>query len=110
MGCPLWVKSRHVRCKKACPLYPRKRTFKLNQWGCHTFMHVSFLGLPLSTLSPVPAFRQRTASTFLGWRVLCNGQNLRSLLMLPSLSLPSLECCFGTSPIQAEAWPSASTP
>jgi len=24
------------------------------------------------------------------------------LLMLPSLSLPPLECCFGTSPIQAE--------
>ena len=24
--CPLWVKSRHVRCKKSCPLYPRKRT------------------------------------------------------------------------------------
>ena len=25
--CPLWVKSRHLRCKKACPLCPRKRTF-----------------------------------------------------------------------------------
>src|SRR5512132_3442566 len=24
------------------------------------------------------------------------------LLILPSLSLPPLECCFGTSPIQAE--------
>jgi len=24
--CPLWVKSRHVQCKTACPLYPRKRT------------------------------------------------------------------------------------
>ena len=24
--CPLWVKSRHSRCKKPCPLYPRKRT------------------------------------------------------------------------------------
>src|SRR5262249_7131025 len=28
--CPLWVKSRHVRCNKPCPLYtqyrPRKRT------------------------------------------------------------------------------------
>jgi hypothetical protein len=24
--CPLWVKSRHVRRKKPCPLYPRKRT------------------------------------------------------------------------------------
>src|SRR5262249_7353593 len=24
--CPLWVKSRHSRRKKACPLYPRKRT------------------------------------------------------------------------------------
>src|SRR5262245_44630181 len=23
--CPLWVKSGHVRCKRACPLYPRKR-------------------------------------------------------------------------------------
>ena len=20
--CPLWVKSRHLQCKKACPLYP----------------------------------------------------------------------------------------
>ena len=26
-SCPLWVKSRHLQCKKACPLYPRKRTF-----------------------------------------------------------------------------------
>jgi hypothetical protein len=25
--CPLWVKSRHLRHKTACPLYPRKRTF-----------------------------------------------------------------------------------
>jgi hypothetical protein len=24
--CPLWVKSRHMQCKTACPLYPRKRT------------------------------------------------------------------------------------
>ena len=24
--CPLWVISGHVPCKKACPLYPRKRT------------------------------------------------------------------------------------
>src|SRR5262245_56335111 len=24
--CPLWVKSGHVQCKRACPLYPRKRT------------------------------------------------------------------------------------
>jgi enoyl-CoA hydratase/carnithine racemase len=24
--CPLWVKSRHLRRKKSCPLYPRKRT------------------------------------------------------------------------------------
>src|SRR5262245_4929649 len=23
--CPLWVKSRHVQCTTACPLYPRKR-------------------------------------------------------------------------------------
>src|SRR5262249_29579113 len=23
--CPLWAKSGHVRCKRACPLYPRKR-------------------------------------------------------------------------------------
>src|SRR5262249_11831540 len=23
--CPLWVKSRHLRCNEACPLYPRKR-------------------------------------------------------------------------------------
>src|SRR5262249_18733379 len=25
-GCPLWVKSRHMQCKQACLLYPRKRT------------------------------------------------------------------------------------
>src|SRR6476646_10647469 len=25
-ACPLWVKSGHVRCDRACPLYPRKRT------------------------------------------------------------------------------------
>jgi hypothetical protein len=24
--CPLWVKSRHVQRKRACPLYPRKQT------------------------------------------------------------------------------------
>src|SRR5262245_45133498 len=24
--CPLWVISRHLQCKMACPLYPRKRT------------------------------------------------------------------------------------
>ena len=24
--CPLWVISGHLRCKRACPLYPRKRT------------------------------------------------------------------------------------
>src|SRR5262245_14137482 len=26
MPCPLWVKSRHVQRKTACPLYPQKRT------------------------------------------------------------------------------------
>src|SRR5262249_41535095 len=26
-ACPLWVKSGHVHCKRACPLYPRKRTW-----------------------------------------------------------------------------------
>ena len=26
--CPLWVKSRHVRRKRSCPLYPRKRLQK----------------------------------------------------------------------------------
>src|SRR5262249_47966752 len=24
-ACPLWVKSRHMRCTTACPLYSRKR-------------------------------------------------------------------------------------
>ena len=24
--CPLWVISGHLQCKKACPLYPQKRT------------------------------------------------------------------------------------
>jgi len=24
--CPLWVKSGHMQCKMACPLYLRKRT------------------------------------------------------------------------------------
>ena len=24
--CPLWVKTGHTQCKRACPLYPRKRT------------------------------------------------------------------------------------
>ena len=28
MGCPLWVKSRHVQRKRSCPLYLRKRTFE----------------------------------------------------------------------------------
>src|SRR5262245_22392104 len=26
LRCPLWVKSRHMQCKRACPLYTRKRT------------------------------------------------------------------------------------
>ena len=25
-GCPPWVRSRHLQCKRACPLCPRKRT------------------------------------------------------------------------------------
>ena len=31
--CPLWVKSGHVRCKKACLLYPRKRQ-SMRPFGC----------------------------------------------------------------------------
>src|SRR5262249_34573379 len=27
--CPLWVKSRHMQCKRSCPLYPQKRTCAL---------------------------------------------------------------------------------
>ena len=30
-SCPLWVISRHVQCKKTCPLYPRKRTFRVQR-------------------------------------------------------------------------------
>src|SRR5262245_17615207 len=30
--CPLWVKSRHVQCKTACPLYSRKR-HQMRQMG-----------------------------------------------------------------------------
>src|SRR5262249_4336929 len=30
-GCPLWVISGHMQCKKVCPLYPRKRTFAAHQ-------------------------------------------------------------------------------
>jgi len=26
LRCPLWVRSRHVRCTRPCPLYPQKRT------------------------------------------------------------------------------------
>jgi hypothetical protein len=26
--CPLWVKSRHLQCKKACPIYRRLRTLR----------------------------------------------------------------------------------
>jgi len=29
--CPLWVKSRHMRRNKSCPLYPRKRTCAVHQ-------------------------------------------------------------------------------
>src|SRR5262249_36729997 len=29
--CPLWVKSRHPHCTKSCPLYPRKRTYAVQQ-------------------------------------------------------------------------------
>ena len=30
--CPLWVKSRHLQRKKACPLYPQKRTSLRRTW------------------------------------------------------------------------------
>ena len=33
LACPLWVKSRHVQRKRACPLYPRKRTCAAQQKG-----------------------------------------------------------------------------
>src|SRR5262245_34281737 len=32
--CPLWVKSRHLRCKRACPLYPRKQTYAVQKQKC----------------------------------------------------------------------------
>ena len=35
--CPLWVRSGHVRCKRSCPLYPRKRTCAV------TMPHVRFV-------------------------------------------------------------------
>ena len=31
LGCPLWVKSRHRRAFRRCPLYPQKRTLKLSR-------------------------------------------------------------------------------
>ena len=27
--CPLWVISGHLHCNRSCPLYPRKRTYRL---------------------------------------------------------------------------------
>jgi hypothetical protein len=27
LACPLWVKSRHLRARQRCPLYPQNRTF-----------------------------------------------------------------------------------
>src|SRR5262245_19304425 len=35
--CPLWVKSRHMQCKRACPLYPQKR-------ACAVHSRMSALG------------------------------------------------------------------
>jgi hypothetical protein len=32
MQYPLWVKSRHMQCKKACPLYPQERTCAVQLW------------------------------------------------------------------------------
>jgi len=26
VACPLWVKSRQMQCKTACPFYPQKQT------------------------------------------------------------------------------------
>src|SRR5262249_25275857 len=40
--CPLWVKSRHVRCKESCPLYPQKRTCAL-QLGMSALKDERFL-------------------------------------------------------------------
>src|SRR5262249_2747951 len=33
--CPLWVKSRHVRCEKACPLCPQQRPRKRTSANRH---------------------------------------------------------------------------
>jgi len=32
--CPLWVKSRHIQCTSACPLYPPKATLNAFIRGC----------------------------------------------------------------------------
>ena len=40
MECPLWVKSRHVQCRKACPLYPRKRS--MPPWESHSVLRRIF--------------------------------------------------------------------
>src|SRR5262249_54642017 len=42
-SCPLWVKSRHSRRKKSCPLYPQKRT-------CAVHLAMSALGQKRTSL------------------------------------------------------------
>ena len=46
--CPLWVKSGYLQCKKACPLCPRKWTYRKNYYREISFSHSS----SVSTFTP----------------------------------------------------------
>src|SRR5262245_56152752 len=57
-GCPLWVVSGHLQCKRACPLYSRKRTWS----ACQKVMLVASLCLPRGHERLHSAVRNRLGS------------------------------------------------
>ena len=42
--CPLWVKSRHLRCKKLCPLYPQNSASDLSALAAGLIGQLRYLG------------------------------------------------------------------
>src|SRR5262249_22878037 len=42
--CPLWVKSRHLQCKTACPRYPQKRV----GWAMKYYAQLIVIDAPLA--------------------------------------------------------------
>ena len=63
--CPLWVISGHVRCKTACPLYPRKRRLARYCWnpGIGNGWDRCAARRSSSTITPTPSENFSSASS-----------------------------------------------